>query len=340
LKRTIACSLAVGAVLTVGVLASQIFADDSGSVSPYLDQIQKELKQKDATTGQQTPPDESYTEAEKKKLKADPGAGQQQPYIDSLKQSNPSLQQQQQSGSYTEQQKAIIGPGQTDQSAIDAVNNKKSTLAMKRDDKVSAAFGFVMGVGLSRNVTVQSATPVSFGEIYGGHFVPDFTLYGEHQFFHNKFGSLALVGALGASYYWGYGQFAIPLAAPDNTPFASTSQTKFSFGVIPVSAGADYRFALGQFFHPFVMLKPTAIPYFESRSDGVKGHEGFSKGIFTNFGINFQLDNINKDISWDLYTTYSIKHVYLTVEYTKLTCFSSDVNFGFSGVDLGFMFEY
>jgi hypothetical protein len=326
LKRTIASSLAVGAFLGAGFLASQIFADDTTSTSnsPYIDQIQKELKQKDAASGQQPSTEESYTEQEQKKLKAEPGAGQTQPYIDSLKQSNPkAFSQQPDNGSYTEEQKAAIGPGKTD-SAIDAVNNKKSTLAMKRDDKVSAAFGFELGLGLTRNVTVQAATPVSFSQIYGGHFVPDFTLYGEHQFFHNKYGSLGLVGSLGASYYWGYGQFAIPLAAPDNTLYSPTSQTKFSFGVIPVSAGGVYRFGLGQYIHPYVMVKPTLIPYFESRTDGVEGHQGFSKGIFT----------------WDLYTTYSVKHVYLTVEYTKLTCFASDVDFGFYGVDVGFMFEY
>lgn len=335
--KPIALALAVGFFLGIATRA-----DDS--VSPYIDSLKKQIDQKDAQQGTKPPSDDqSYTEQQKKKLAPGPSMEGDQPYLDSLKKSHPKeFEEQKTDQSYTEQQKAAIGPGD-EESAIDKVHKGTSALTMKRPGKVTGAFGFSLGLGVDHNVTAnnQPGNPTTFEEVYGGHFVPDVTFFGEHQFFHNEtYGSLGVVASLQINYYWGYGQYAIPLFQPSGDAFPSTSLTKFSFGAIPISVGADYRFSLGHTIKPFVMIKPTLIPFFELRDDGVAGHQGLSKAIYTNGGINILLDGMDKDLAWDLYSDYNIKHVYLTIEFVKLTTFASDVVFNYYGADVGFTFEY
>lgn len=344
--------------LLLAVVGSAAFSGNGGvtaradddSIQPYIDQLKRKMGEpSDEPTPTPGMPD-PFIESLKKKMRPEEKRNSQnpQPYIDALRRKHPEIYGPPSENSrniepYIENEKAKIGPGD-ETSAIADVKNGKSALKMKRPGKVKGAFGFRVGTLVSHNVTASGGIQQApFSSLYGQNYAPDFTLLGEYQFFHDrKWGSLGAVFTAGVSYFHGFGSFQYPLTQPDGTPFPTLSQTQFSFYAIPVTAGVDYRFNLTNYIRPFAIVSPAAIGFFESRNDNVQGgnHHGYSKGLQTSAGAAILADFISRNTAWDLYQDEGIKHVYFTIEYDRLMSFASNVNFTFSGLDVGVLFEF
>lgn len=322
---------------------------DDDSIQPYIDHLKERMKPSSEPSPTPDLPD-PFIQSLKRKMRPEQERNSEnpEPYIDSLKRKHPERygplpESSQNVEPYIESQKAKLGPG-NETSAIEAVQNGTSALKMKRPGAITGAFGFRVGTIVSHDATASGgAQSASFSSLYGQNYAPDFSLLGEYQFFHSeKWGSLGAVFTVGLSYFHGFGNYQFQLKQPDGTPFPMTSQTQFQFFAIPVSAGLDYRFNLTNYIRPFAMLSPTGIAFFESRSDNLAGgnHHGLSKGFQTAIGTAILADFISRNTAWDLYTDYGIKHAYFTVEYDRLMSVASTVNFTFSGLDVGVLFEF
>ncbi len=338
----------VATLLLAGFLVSSVAWADDSSVSPYIDSLKQKMQDKgDADSDRGDVPD-PYLQAQKRKLEekgVDNSDGTSEPYINELKRKHPERYAQPDGSTkqpYIDNQKNKMAPAE-DGGAIQAYREGRSQLKMKREGQITGAIGFRIGTAVSRTVSAQPDTQqAAFSDLYGTGFAPDFTLFGEYQPFHSEIlGSLGLVAQFGVSIYNGTGKFQAALLEPDGvTPFPAQSNTHFRFLAIPVSAGADYRFTVSKWVCPYVLVAPTVIGFTENRDDGISGHHGFSKAFTTSLGVNILMDFLSNNAAWDLYSDDGIKHTYLSVEYTKLTTIASNVNFNFSGLDLGITFEF
>ncbi|MGK5085577.1 CFI-box-CTERM domain-containing protein [Bdellovibrionota bacterium FG-1] len=308
---------------------------EAESNSPYIDQLKTEMKEK----GTAPVSSESYTEALQKKM----GHQESPPsYIDQLKKELPA----QNSGSpseaesYTAKKKAELQPEDAG-GAIQAVKEGRSELKANRQGEIHHAFGLRYGASLTRDISAAAGTAQrGFNDIYGSHYAPDLTLFYEYQPWHSELaGSLAFFTQVGVGYFHGSGVFQFSLKNPSGGNFGSESATTFQFITIPVSAGIDYRFNLMKYIRPFVMVGPSVIGYYEGRNDNLDGNRGYSTGFYVAGGASFLMDWLSPSSTWDLYAHDGIKHLYLSVDYGRLSTFAGDVTVQVSGFYAGLTFE-
>jgi hypothetical protein len=76
------------------------------------------------------------------------------------------------------------------------------------------------------------------------------------------------------------------------------------------------------------------------RNDNVSGFRGNSRGLLVSAGAAISLDWVSSRDSWNLYSNNGFKRFYLTVDYTRLSTFSGDVDFSINGIIAGLTFEY
>jgi hypothetical protein len=336
------------AVLATRLIFGSDFAlAEEASVSPYIDQIKAKMERESKEPSQPQRTSENpdpYIQSVRNKMRekgevAEPPQGTQ-PYIDQLKSKNPALNQETPSSGYAEEARSKLAPEETG-GAIQAVREGRSDLHLKRPGTINASIGLKMATGMSHSFTGDpSVVANSFETVYGSGWVPDITLQAEYKpFYSEKFGSLGFIGTAGTSIYKASGRFAIQLKRPDNSNFPMTSRTKLTFLSIPVMVGAKYQFNFSHYIRPYAVIGPTLIGMSENRNDNVSARKALSKGLTTSVGGAVLLDWINGDNSWNLYQDFGVKHYYLTVEYTKLTSFSSPVDVSYSGVTAGFAFD-
>ena len=307
------------------------------SVQPYIDELKKDLPEAENPVKQ----GESYTENIKKKLKTDDQIPDGQ-YIDVLKESNPEAFEKKSEGSFIEEQKAKLEPVEKT-SAISAVSEGKSELKPRYDGPISHAFTVKIGASLTRSITAPGVQLSSFKNLYGENWAPDGMFLYEYQPFHSEwYGNIGFVLGTGLAYYHGKGSFKYNLENPakPGTYFGSASQTKFQFFTFPLIGGVNYRFNLFRILRPFVQVAGVAMGYLERRDDNKDGNRGYSKGIFVTFGTNINLNWIAPSASWSLYESFGVKKYYLTVDYSRLTTFASDVDFTISGISAGLAYEF
>ncbi len=310
------------------------FADENPNGS-YIEQLKKEI-------GPEKSSSENYSEIIKKNLEhKEPTSNSS--YIEKLKATDPEVQKgpPNEDETYIDHEKAKLAPKELG-GAIQAVKEGNSQLEAKKTGDIHHAFGMRYGVSLTRDV---SAAPgilkASFSSIYGGNYAPDLSFFYEFQPFHSEwFGNLGIIGMGGLAYFNGYGQFAFPIAQPNGGYFSSLSNVKFQFFTIPVSLGLSYRFNLFRILRPYVVVAPTLIGYLEMRSDSIAGYHGDSRGLLTSLGVSILLDWMSSKSSWDLYTNYSVKHSYLTIDYSRLSTLGGDVHFTTNGIVMGLAIEY
>ncbi len=253
------------------------------------------------------------------------------------------------SESYSEREKQRLietkDKESADVSAIARVKEGNSELEMVRKGKIHYAAGLQMGTSVTRVVTaIPGASLRNFNDVYGTGWIPDLQLFAELQPFHSEWvGNFGLIAGGGASVFKGTGAFSrdIHLATELGGGLVPRAvDITFRFISLPVFAGANFRLNLFRIFRPFVQATPVLIPYREIRDDNAGTRGGFSKGLIATAGVNILLDWMSKTAAWDIYTAANVKHTYLSVNYTRLTTVSSAVNFDFSGIDLGFTFEF
>jgi hypothetical protein len=323
-------------ILASGVAASH--ADETGQ--PYIDSIKSKMTNP-------TPPDPEQGTA-----------GSTSPYIDSLKKTMPAdagsegytekLKEKlgpdgNGTSSYTQDEKGKIGPGDQD-SAIAQVQEGRSQLKYEKKGEVQNSFGLIYGVGLTRTATAPNiGTGRPFNSVYGGNYAPDLALFFERQLIRKEWGTLGVFGMAEVGIFQGYGTFQVTPQNPANNGvnFSSTSQTLFHFIEVPGVGGLSYRFQLSKFVQPYAMAGPALAGFVEQRNDGAGGNQALSYGYYWNAGVAFQMDWFNKTDDFDRYADYSIKHTYLTLNYSQFeTVGSSPVLINVSGPALGVTFEF
>ena len=331
--KTICLSLLIF-VSVVGVAASH--ADES--VQPYIDSIKSQLKDP-------SPPN------------SESGAGSVSPYIDSLKEKIPPEESSEgytqqlkeklgpegtgKTDSYTADEKGKLGPGDQD-SAIAQVKEGRSQLKYEKRGEIQNSFGLVYGIGLTRNATAPTiGTGRPFNSVYGGDYAPDLGLFFEHNLLRKEWGTLSLFGMAEVGIFQGYGTFQVQPSDPSTGgSFSNQSQTLFHFIEIPGVGGLSYRFQLSKYVQPFAMAGLAAAGFVEQRNDGFGGHQAISKGYYYNVGVAVQMDWFNKTEDFDRYAEYTIKHTYLTLNYSQFHTVSSPIDMDVTGPALGVTFEF
>jgi hypothetical protein len=238
--------------------------------------------------------------------------------------------------SYIEKRKAQLPP------VAEGSGLEIKDLQLKRPGAIHHAVAVKIGASMTRNIQ-SSAAYRSFADVYGSGWNPNVLLTYEFQPFHSEwFGNVGFVLGTGVAYQGGQGAFQYNLENPaaPGTYFGSSSRTKFQFFAVPLLAGVNYRFNLLRVLRPYVQFTPTLIGYKEARSDGQTGNRGYSKGFYANGGVNILLDWMDRKATWSLYETQGVKHYYLTVDYSQLTTFASEVSFNVSGVSAGLTYEF
>ena len=325
------------------VFVSSLAARADDSISPYIDKLRREQKEQEEPRTNEAP--DPYIQSIKSKL--DPNVAPQsndanpQLYIDSLKKDDPTLNVNPEQESFTEEQKAKLGPPDTE-SAIQKVAEGRSNLQLKRPGPVTGSVGLKIGTVVNHSFTGSAPVVVNnFTDVYGNNWAPDFSLIVEYKIFHHEdYASFGILGELGAGIFKGSGLFAIQLQKPNGSNFPSASLTKMTFISIPVTLGPKVQLNMSKYFRPYAIVGVTAIGMAENRNDGVGSRRALSKGVTTTGGAAIPMDWLSGGNSWDLYQDFSIKHYYFTVEYTKLTSIASPVDVSYSGVDMGFTFDF
>ncbi len=297
--------------------------------------------------------DESYTEKIRKELdqkakekEKSEASHSSDSYINDLQRENPNLKPKagnEVEESYSEKERKKLAP-KSDQGAIQATLEGKSELKEKKVGNISRSFGLRYGLAsLTKEYSYGSgAPPVNFNELYGKNYAPDASLFYEIQFFHSEsLGSLGLVGLAGVGYNSGTGVLSKPLNDPrTGGTFSSTSQTNFQFFSFPAAIALNYRLNLLNYVRPYLMIGPSAVGYWEQRSDASANNFGLSSSLYMSGGVAFLLDWISKSSDWGLYFVHGIHHTYITVDYIQLVPIGGFLRFASSGIFAGLTFEY
>jgi hypothetical protein len=313
------------------------------SIQPYIDQLKEEMKEaSEPETPQPSGVLDPYLQGIRKELKQkDPKDKGLQPYIDELKNLDPKNDQVTESDeSYIEREKAKLSP-EEERSPIKEVMSGRGDLKPKKLGEIHHAMGFRYGVALSRSYSAPGLEARPFDQVYGQNYSPDGTFFYEYQPFHSEwFGNIGLFGMVGVGFNSGNGQFSYAVPKPTNPTetFPITSGVKFQFYTVPVTAGLNYRFNLARIIRPYIFFGPTAVGYIETRNDELPGHKGASFGLYTTVGAALSLDWATE--AWDLYSSFGVKHYYLTFDYLQITTLFGDVNISSSGFLVGLAFEY
>lgn len=339
MKRHIHALLFVAAVCRAAA-STPVHAEDK-PLSPHIDRIRDELKEQDSKS-EKPVVQESFIESERKKLEAKDAEAGKTPaestsYTEQLRKE---LDAANPPPSYTEQERTKLEPKEQG-GAIQAVQEGRSELKGKRVGSIHHAAGLRVG-GFKRELsTTPELGTGNFAQIYEDSNHPEFTLFYEYQPWHSEwFGSLGIVASLGMAYFKGIGVFGLDLQKPDGTFFERKSHVSTQLFALPLTIGLNYRFNLLRIFRPFVMAGPTLVGFYEIRSDDQNSHYSDARGIYVSAGTSILLDWISKAASWEMYAQNGIHHIYLTVEYTRISSFSSPVSYATSGVSGGLAFEF
>ncbi len=305
------------------------------TAQPYIDQLK---------AGLEPGPSGSYTQELKKRLPA-PGEGDaQQPgsYIEHLKSTDP-VRPVDPEDSYIEGLQDKLGPAPQREGAIAEVKAGTSQLKPRVEGEVHYAAGFRLGTSASRTIrAVSGATTGSIESYYGTGWVPDLQIFGEWQPFHSEWlGNIGLMASGGFTYQSGTGNFAFNLVNPvTSVNFGTASRTTLKFLTFPVVLGVNYRFNLLRFLRPYVQAGGTVIGYLENRTDGHTEYRGFSTGTMVGGGMNLKLNSIFSSLGWDLYHSFGVHQYYLTLDYTRLSAPTGDLDISSNTFGVGLTYEF
>jgi hypothetical protein len=332
-----------------GVFLNQpaALADQTISNQPYIDQVKKEIEKERAAEGKPPEPGaetgelDPYIQSERKKLEQEKPPESGESYIEKLRASDPRRDENQSNESFTELEKAKL-ESKSEGGAIQALLEGRSELEPKKTGTIRHAYGLRYGASLNRDIS-SGGQSVGFNQLYGDKYAYDVTLFYEFQPFHHEFyGNFGFMFIGGVGYYRGQGKFSINLPKPGGTgeSFGTTSNTQFQFFTLPFTAAVNYRFNLFKFLRPYAFVGPTAVALVEMRNDPKSGGKTHTEGFQFAGGVAVLLDWIAPGGSWDMYTDYGVHHYYLTVEYSRLTTFTNDINLSIYGLTAGLTFEY
>lgn len=297
--------------------------------SPHIDRIKKDLPIEEESGI-------SYTEQlRQKQLQTGKVIDGEAQYTNRLKRD---LNPEESDTGYSEKTRLALDPEPNEMGAIEAVQKGKSELKLKRSTDIHSALGIRFGASVSRAYVGQGGV---FGTFYPSSFNPDLSIHYEWKLFHSEwFGSLGLVGEGGIQTYRGFGMFKNQLRNPVTSQlFPLTSHTSTQLMMFPVVTGLVYRFNLLRVIRPFVQAGPMALLMAETRSDSDRIMKSYSTGLYGSGGVSILLDGINREMTWDLYSTHSVKHYYLTAEYMIALPLTGDVQIRSSGIYAGLLLE-
>jgi hypothetical protein len=316
-------SLASLSVALFAAEASTLALAQDKPLQPYIDELRSTLPEKKSESG------ESYIDQERRKLK---DAESSEGYSEKRRLE---ILERESSESYSEKERRAL-PAKETGGAIQALQEGRSELKMRRPGEIRHGIGFRMAATANYDITGGAGVQArNFNDVYGAKFAPNFAFTYEYQPFHSEvLGNLGLVANGGLSYFSGNGTFSYSI--PD---FDLTSRTNFNFWLLPASVGVNYRFNLLKYIRPFVFAGPGVVGYIESRNDGRSANRGYSFTLNFSGGIAILMDWMSSESAWNYYDSFSIKHTYLTVEYQQVTPLSGAVSFANSGIFAGLLFE-
>ena len=309
------------------------------SQQPYIDTLKQGLEPESGDTSG------SYSEHLKKELGKDPDStGESEDYIKRLKETDPvTTEQGKEGGSYTEQEKARLGPPNKE-STIAKIKAGETELHPKTEGDIHYAAGFRLGASSNRTITSKGdAGNGNLNHYYGNGYVPELDLFGEWQPFHSEvFGNIGIFGTVGFSYQTGKGQFKNPnLTNPvTGAAFGSISQTDIRFISFPSALGVNYRFNLLKYVRPYVQLGGAAFGYLEYRTDGQSNSRGYATGTLVSGGANILLNPVFRALGWELYDQYGIHHYYLTFDLSKYSAPNGEIDVSATIFSVGMTYEF
>jgi hypothetical protein len=322
-----------GIILAAALLISSASAEEP-TPQPYIDQLRRDLRPDQESA-------ESYTEKlRRKNAEKQPQQESSESYTESLRKTLPPTQGQPSSFIGSEKDKI---PAKSEGGAIQAVKDGTSDLKALKEGEIHHAAGFRLSAASSRTVTGGGGSASGdFYTYYERGWVPELSFFYEYQPIHSEiFGNIGLIAGAGFTYQKGTGVFRIPVTNPfTGTTFGTTSRTTLRFITLPVSLGVNYRLNLLHYLRPYVQASAVVVGYTELRSDGREDLRGRSTGFQFSGGANILLDSLFKKASWNLYESYTVKHYYLTVDYTKLATVAGDIDFDASTMSVGFTYEF
>jgi hypothetical protein len=310
---------------------------DPVSNQPYIDSVKKQMAADDAAAGKTSDSSESYSEQEKKKLRPTPTPTES--YSSKLKrQLNAKETAPTDTDGYTAKEKTKLPATDERESPIQLAKEKREYLHEPKREPITNAFGFKLGLSPGEQVNVTGGT-VSYDQVYGSSWKPDFYLHFEHQYFHSEsWGSLAGTAELGFNYASGFGQLSFPF--PNDATGTTQSETVFQFIQVPFLIGLNYRFNLFKYVRPYVAASVGPLGYIELRQDPEPAKKGIAFAYSTSLGASLLLDFLDKETSKQGYETDGIQHVYLTLEYLYMNTLGGDVSIKRGGLYAGFLFEF
>lgn len=332
-------------------LSSLLFAIIAVAQQPFIDKQLEEIRRRDAQRaedGELLAP--GYSERLKEKLKAeDREAGKSEPgsYIDELREKNPSLVPDREAKEdYSQSEKGKLEPKEQG-GAIQAVNDGRSELELKRPGKIRGALGLQFGAAtLSKTFSSRGAVAGrNYTDTYSSLYDPNFTLHYEFQPFHSEiFGNFGLFVEFGVFMNSGYGRFdgypSTPIPHPSGTgSYAELSQTYFKFFAFPLVGGVNYRFNLTYILRPYAGAGIGFVPMLETRTDQAAPNRAWTTLLQASGGVSLLLDFLSKQSAWNMYSDYGVKHSYLFGEVRAWLPFAGDVSFSMTGIYAGFLAE-
>jgi hypothetical protein len=348
-------TLLLGLLLTQGISGcasgpserSNKGSDSAGVLNdpnaPYIAKLRAKIEEDEA------PPSESgsFIASEKAKLAKESEAPTGS-YIDAvrkkLEESGESSRDEPQ-GSFIERERLKILADEDSQphpdSSGSAIADLKKGVEIRKARKlgnIHHGMGFKFGASIERRVSAPSSlsSGVTFDALYAKQVAPDFTLSYEFQPFHSEwFGSLGFGAQAGFALYRGYGSYSVSLPG-----FGSTSDTEFRFVFIPLMATVNYRFNLFRVIRPFVQAGAGLTYFREARDDSSDVLQGYSRSMTVTGGLALNLDYLSSNSGWAIYDEKGIHHSYLTLDYTRQTHLSGDLEMEASGIHAGLTYEF
>ena len=228
-------------------------------------------------------------------------------------------------------------PTRTEQNLQPYIDELKMGRELKADMRktVDEAAGFAVVASNKFDVHSDRAQANAFESVYNPSekYSPSFDLFYERQLYRSRYW-----GAIGPVFHGtfiqtkGKGIFT--------TAGVASNDIIFKFTALALSAGLSYRATLLRYIQPFVQGSVVAIPFMESRNDDRPSKRGISRGFSGIGGVALNLDWIGRKNAWDQYDSHGILHTYFVAQVEHLRSVSSSIQFNYTGVYGGLMFEF
>ena len=310
------------------VLLSLIAAAEEAK-QPYIDQQLMEMEAKNppptapAVAGDTPYLEQLRTNAEKEEAKKPPEDRLTQgSYIEQLRRETPddfkTPEPAGDSQSWLEKERAHLGQEKVESPIADLAAGKTRTQIKPEDLNTKNAFGLRLNAYATRGFTAEGSNH-AFSDVYTSSWYPEFVLFYERQLVNSQtWGSIGLGVTAGFGLFEGQGLFSFDLNKPfpSGGTFGLTSRTHFTFVSVPVFFGASYRMNFLKYVRPYAQAMAGGLGAVEARNDGLPLRFGYGIAVAASAGLNFLLNWLDPQSSFELHDLVGVNRYYLTADFT------------------------